>query len=171
VERQVEVPDSREGRVVGLQRSRGGVPKQPIEAADVTRAGMDGDRQKNRRIHGGPSRALCLYSQERIDALVAEGHPIARGATGENVTISGVCWTDVVPGARLQIGAVEVEVTSYTAPCRNISAAFVDGAFARIGQKRYPGWSRVYVRILREGRITVGDRVVLPGKQERLGLE
>jgi MOSC domain-containing protein YiiM len=155
------MPDSVEGRVVGLQRSSGGVPKLPVDSANVGATGLEGDRQRKRLIHGGPSRALCLYSQERIEALAAEGHPITAGAAGENVTISGIPWESVTPGTRLILGSVEVEVTSYTAPCRTIAGVFSDGQFKRIGQRKHPGWSRVYVRIVCAGRITVGDRVVL----------
>ena len=150
-----------EGRITGLQRSNGGVPKLAVEAATVSDRGMEGDRQRNRRFHGGPERALCLYSQERIDALRAEAHPIVRGAVGENVTIAGLPWDRVRPGARLTLGDVEVEVTSYTAPCDNIEAAFLDGRFVRISQKVHPGWSRVYVRVLRGGSLRVGDPVLL----------
>ena len=146
-------------RIVGLQRSDGGVPKLPVDSAAVMVNGMSGDRQRNRRFHGGPQRALCLYSQERIDALVAEGHLLAPGVVGENVTIVGLPWEQVRPGRRLALGEVEVEVTSYTAPCENIAAAFLDGRFVRISQKLHPGWSRVYVRVLREGTLHLGDAV------------
>ena len=149
------------GRITGLQRSNGGVPKLPVESAAVSQGGMEGDRQRNRRFHGGPDRALCLYSQELIDALGAEGHPIVRGAVGENVTIAGLPWGRVRPGATLTLGEVEVEVTSYTAPCENIEGAFMDGRFVRISQRVHPGWSRVYVRIRRGGTLRVGDEVRL----------
>jgi MOSC domain-containing protein YiiM len=155
------------GRVTGLQRSNGGVPKLAVESATVSEQGMEGDRQRNRRFHGGPARALCLYAQERIDGLVAEGHPIEPGAVGENVTIAGLPWEHVRPGARLDIGEVEVEVTSYTSPCENIAGAFLDGRFVRISQKVHPGWSRVYVRVLRNGRIRVGDPVRLHAPEDR----
>ena len=150
-----------EGRITGLQRSDGGVPKLAVESAVVTERGLEGDRQRNRRFHGGPERALCLYSQERIDALVAEGHPIVRGAVGENVTIAGLPWERVRPGTRLTLGDIEVEVTSYTSPCANIEDAFLDGRIARISQKVHPGWSRVYVRVRRGGSLRVGDPVRL----------
>jgi MOSC domain-containing protein YiiM len=150
----------RVGRVVGLQRSGGGVPKLPVEAALVGPGGLEGDRQRNRQFHGGPDRALCLYAQERLDALAAEGHPVSPGALGENVTIAGLPWSEVRPGTRLRIGAVDVEVTSYASPCKNIAYAFMDGEVTRVGQKLNPGWSRVYVRVAGEGRIAVGDPVV-----------
>ena len=158
---------SESARIVGLQVSNGGVPKLGVESAAVTVNGMTGDRQRNRRFHGGPQRALCLYSQERIDALVAEGHLLAPGVVGENVTIAGLPWEHVRPGRRLTLGEVEVEVTSYTSPCENIAGAFLDGRFVRISQKLHPGWSRVYVRVLREGTLRVGDGVRLEPEHAR----
>ena len=99
-----------DGWVTGLQRSAGGVPKLPVERAMVRVGGMEGDKQANRRFHGGPDRALCLYAQERLDALVEAGHPVERGTLGENVTIAGLRWEQVRPGVRLKLGGVEVEV-------------------------------------------------------------
>jgi MOSC domain-containing protein YiiM len=157
---------AQQGRVTGLQRSAGGVPKVPVDRAMVRSTGMDGDTQRDRRFHGGPDRALCLYSQERLDALVAEGHPVGPGVLGENVTIFGLAWDEVWPGTRLRIGAVEAEVTAFASPCRKIAGGFLDGAFTRVGQKMNPGWSRVYVRILSEGPIAVGDPVVLHSAHE-----
>lgn len=150
-----------EGRIVGLHRSNGGVPKLPVERALVGAMGMEGDRQRDRRFHGGPDRALCLYSQDLIEVLRGEGHPVAAGAMGENVTIAGLPWNEVRPGARLQLGAVTVEVTGYASPCANIARAFREGAFKRVGQKPNPGWSRVYVRVVDAGEIAVGDPVRL----------
>ncbi|MDB4881233.1 MAG: uncharacterized protein JWL60_2679 [Gemmatimonadetes bacterium] len=147
--------------VTGMFRSGGGVPKLPVERAMVRATGMEGDRQANRRFHGGPMRALCLYGQERLDALAAEGHPVRPGQLGENVTIAGLDWATLRPGVRLRIGGVVAEVTGYAAPCEKIAYAFVDGAFKRIGQKVNPGWSRVYVLIEREGEIAVGSPVVV----------
>jgi MOSC domain-containing protein YiiM len=155
--------DEAVGRITGLQRSAGGVPKRPVDSASVQTNGMTGDRQRNLRFHGGPDRALCLYSQELIEALAAEGHPIFPGAVGENVTIAGLPWDRVQPGARLTLGDVEVEVTAYTTPCRTIAAAFRDERSTRISQIKHPGWSRVYARILRTGALRVGDRVTLHG--------
>jgi MOSC domain-containing protein YiiM len=150
-----------EGRVTGLQRSAGGVPKLPVERAKVHAGGMEGDKQANRRFHGGPDRALCLYTQERLDALIEAGHPVERGTLGENVTIAGLPWDLVRPGARLRLGGVEVEVTGFAAPCGKIALGFADGSAARVSQKANPGWSRVYVRILAGGELAVGDPVTL----------
>lgn len=138
---------------------RGGVPKRPVAETRLEYGGVAGDRQRDRRYHGGPERAVCLYSWERIQALRAEGHPIQPGTAGENLTVEGLDWDQVTPGVRLQVGEAELEITSYTAPCKTITASFTDGEFKRVGQKQRPGWSRVYARVLREGMVRVGDAV------------
>jgi MOSC domain-containing protein YiiM len=146
------------GRIVQISVSPGGVPKRPVESARVTIDGVAGDAHRDHEHHGGPDRAVCLYSMDAIRALVAEGHTVAPGTLGENVTLEGLEWSRVEPGVRVLLGdAVLLEVTRYTSPCFNIKAAFVGGEFARVSQKRHPGWSRVYTRVLREGTIRAGD--------------
>jgi MOSC domain-containing protein YiiM len=147
--------------IASLNLSRGGVPKLPVLLAEATAEGLVGDWQRNRKHHGGPERALCLYSAELLAALRAEGHPVGPGSLGENVTVAGLSWLLVVPGLRLRLGAVLVEVASYTVPCRTIRGMFRDGRPARVGQKENPGWSRVYARVLEGGALAVGDPVVL----------
>jgi MOSC domain-containing protein YiiM len=148
------------GRIFQLNTSPGGVPKLAVREAEVNRLGLVGDEHKFPDIHGGPERALCLFSLERILELQAEGHPIFPGSVGENVTITGLDWNNVVPGVRLTLGSeVVIEITKYTAPCNSIPASFVDGDYPRISQKRHPGYSRVYARVLREGNLVVGQPV------------
>jgi MOSC domain-containing protein YiiM len=147
------------GRIVSLNRSAGGVPKQAVDAAIVTADGMEGDHQRDLRHHGGPDRALSLYSLDLIEQLQREGHPIAPGTAGENVTIRGVDWRDVAPGAHLALGDVEIEITSFATPCKNIRGSFVDEDITRISQKLHPGWSRVYARVVVPGVLRQGDEV------------
>ena len=152
---------SGEGRVVSIHVSNGGVPKLPIPSARVTAAGIAGDRQRNLKYHGGPDRALCLYSLELIEALRAEGHPIAPGSTGENVLVAGIDWRSMVPGAAARLGPIEIEVTSYAFPCRNIRGSFRNGRISRISPETHPGWSRVYARVVVGGTLAPEDPVVL----------
>ena len=144
--------------------SDGGVPKQPVPGAQVTHSGLAGDRQLDLKHHGGPQRALCLYTLERIRDLQAEGHPITPGSTGENVTIAGLDWAQVIPGTRLLLGErVVIEVTKYTQPCPAIVGSFAGGAIERMAQAQHPGWSRVYARVLVPGLVKTGDRVYILG--------
>jgi MOSC domain-containing protein YiiM len=140
--------------------SAGGVPKHPVARALLTYEGVQGDRQNDRKNHGGPLRAVSLYAIECIDALRAEGHPISAGSTGENITLRGLDWATLKPGDRLIIGErVRIEITNYVAPCKTIAASFSDQQFKRVSQKVHPGWSRLYARVLIEGTIHVGDAV------------
>ena len=150
------------GRIVQVSISRGGVPKLPVAEGLVTELGIDGDGHDNPDLHGGPERALCLFAIERIEAMAAEGHPIAAGSTGENITTRGIDWDLVVPGARLRLGAgVLVEVTRYTTPCKTNARWFTGGDFNRMHQNLFPGFSRVYARVLAGGVVRPGDPVEL----------
>jgi MOSC domain-containing protein YiiM len=103
----------------------------------------------------GPS---ASFAMEAIRALQAEGHPLIPGALGENVTLEGLDWSAVQPGARLRLGGeVLLEVTRYTTPCFNIRPAFRDGDYSLVSQKRHPGRSRVYARVLETGTLRRGD--------------
>lgn len=150
----------RKGRVEGLYTSDGGVPKKYAFVVNVLADRVEGDDHNWKAGHGGADRAVCIFSSEIIDALKAEGHPIFPGSTGENLTISGLKWAEVVPGTRIRIGDVLLEVTRYTTPCKTIRPSFVDGYSNRISHKLFPGWSRVYARVLATGQIRVGDPVI-----------
>lgn len=129
-----------------------------MRAVRVTPVGLEGDAHRDTEHHGGAERAVCVYALEAIRALQAEGHPIVPGALGENVTVEGVDWSSMVPGAHLLLGdGVLLQITRFTSPCANITAFFADGNYARVSEKRHPGWSRVYTRVLAPGTIRQGD--------------
>ncbi len=149
-------------RIFQINVSYGGVPKLAVRQAEVRRLGVEGDRHHDLLHHGGPERAVCLFSLERILALQAEGHPVFPGALGENVTVSGLSWEQVVPGSRIQLGGnVILEVTSYTSPCSSLVECFTNGDISRHSQDKFPGWSRVYARVVQEGTIRTGDSFLL----------
>jgi MOSC domain-containing protein YiiM len=155
------------GRVESINTSRGGVPKASAFEALVTEHGLDGDRQRDLRIHGGIDRAVVLFSVDVIRALQQEGHPITIGSTGENITVSGVEWTTVMPGVELQMGDVRLLITNYASPCRTVAPSFLHDDFTRISQKLHAGWSRVCARVLAGGMIRMGDPVAVVGRNAR----
>ena len=150
---------SSDGKLESINTSRGGVPKTAVFEAIVTREGIVGDVQRDLRYHGGPERAVSIYSLDLIADLQREGHPIAPGSAGENLTVSGVDWSLLVPGCELQVGDVRLTVTGYAVPCANIRGSFRDEHFTRISQKVRPGWSRVYCRVVVPGTVRPGDPV------------
>jgi len=146
--------------IFSIQVSDGGVPKLPVREAQLSENGLSADRQRNLRFHGGPERAVCLLALETIVALQREGHPIYPGSTGENVTVVGVDWASLELGDCLALGdQALIQLTSFAAPCSNIAASFSGGEFKRLSAKLYPGVSRLYAKVLRPGRLEVGQPV------------
>lgn len=141
--------------------SDGGVPKLPVDSAVVRTDGMEGDRQADRKHHGGPDQTLCLYSLEVIEMFRAEGHPIAPGSAGENLTIAGLDWAGVAPLQRYRIGhALVIEITDVATPCAKNAQWFADGRFGRMSDTRRPGASRWYAKVLTPGVVAKGDPIV-----------
>jgi MOSC domain-containing protein YiiM len=152
------------GTLASINISGGGVPKRRVTDAKVLLLGLQGDDQDDKVHHGGPDRAVCLFSIDLVRALQAEGHPIEPGSAGDNLTVEGIPWESVMPGVRLEVGPeVLLEITSFTSPCKTIRRSFTDGRFVRISQKVHPGWSRVYARVIAEGDVRLGDKVEIQG--------
>ncbi len=149
-------------RIFQLNMSSGGVPKLPVREATVETNGLVGDVQTHTKIHGGPMRAVCLYSLERILELQAEGHRIYPGSIGENITITGLLWSELAAGQRWAFGdEVILELVKQTDPCKNIAASFIDGNFKRVEHRGDvpPHWARWYTRVERTGLVRVGDPI------------
>lgn len=149
-------PTARTGRVAHLALSDGGVPKRSVETIDVTHAGAVGDRQRSRRHHGAPFQALCVWDLGVIERLQEEGHPIVPGAAGENITLEGIPWREVRPGATLTVGSVECVVSGWAEPCAKNSQWFHDRDHGRIHHER-GALSRVYATVLTPGTVRTGD--------------
>lgn len=152
---------SQVGRVVQVSTSAGGVPKTAVAAANVGRRGLVGDHQEETAHHGRPFQALCLWSSEVIDGLVAEGHPIGPGSAGENLTIAGLDWGALRPGSRLRVGSALAEVSLPAVPCKKQRRWFLDGDVSRLAHEVRPGGVRWYAWVREPGEVHPGDEVVL----------
>ena len=148
------------GTVHSLQANGGGVPKPQIPEARVEYSGVVGDVQESRYHHGRPWQALCIWSREVIDAFAAAGDPITYGSAGENITITGIDWSLVMPGSKLTIGEVNCFVTAFAIPCSQNKAWFTDGNYRKMGHQ-VGDVSRVYAMVTKTGIIRPGDRVSL----------
>jgi MOSC domain-containing protein YiiM len=149
-------------RLKKINISPGGVPKTPTPHARIDYAGLEGDRQRDRKHHGRPFQAVCLWSQEVIDGLAASGHPISAGCAGENLTVSGLDWPELRPGTRLRAGDALLEISFPSTPCHNQTQWFSDGDFSRIGFERDPTATRWYAWVREPGDVVVGDPVTTP---------
>ena len=154
-------PTPGNGTVTGLHLSGGGVPKAAVEAVEVTRGGVVGDEQNNRIHHGRPLQALCIWSADVMASLNNEGHPIAPGVAGENITVDGIDWASLLPGSRMTIGDIPILISAHAVPCSKVGPGFTDNRFDRILHTKHPGWSRLYAIPLAEGSLAIGDAVTV----------
>src|SRR6478735_7846558 len=99
------------GSLVQLNVSGGGMPKLPVKSARVSIDGVEGDWQKNRKYHGGPNRAICLFSLELYDWLREKGIDLKNGSVGENFTTEGLDLNQLQKGDRLHVGECLIEIT------------------------------------------------------------
>ncbi len=150
----------RVGLVVSVNLNDGGVPKPPVDRAHIGRLGLDGDAHHDTDNHGGERAAVCLYAQEAIERVRADGHHAFPGAFGENLTLLGIDWGALAAGDRLAIGDGDqgplLELTQYTTPCATQAHWFVDGRYGRISHAAHPEDARFYARVLREGEVAPG---------------
>ncbi len=145
------------GVVKQISANDGGVAKTAIESATIGPRGVIGDRQRTRLHHGRTWQAICLYSSEVIERLQADGHPIAPGSVGENLTIAGLDWDSLRPNTLLRIGDdVLLETTVPAVPCKHNAQWFSDGDFNRIHHDHQPSTARWYASVLQGGTIETG---------------
>ncbi len=140
-----------------------GLPKAPVEVTVVRRQGLDGDfnRYRHDERRDDPDMALLLIPVETLRELNREGWPLRPGDIGENITTSGIPYSDFAPGKIFRVGEAEVQVSKRCDPCTNLYLLPYVGeakgpAFLRVMHGRR-GW---YVRVLSEGRIRRGDPIV-----------
>jgi MOSC domain-containing protein YiiM len=156
-----------------LNISGGGMPKLPIPSAMVTRDGVAGDWQHNRKYHGGPNRAICLFSVELYDWLAEQGVVLAHGSVGENFTTGGLNLQALKVGDRLRVGACSIEITDVRVPCSNLKQChpelpkLIDGRSGWVGKVVTEGLVRqgdpVEVMPSAAGRFTDGSEQGTPG--------
>lgn len=143
------------GVLAQLNVSGGGMPKRPIVEGKVTREGVEGDWQKNRKYHGGPNRAVCIYSEELYAWLREEGVDVRNGDIGENFTTRGINLQNLAKGTRLRVGAdCVIEITDVRVPCKQLKK-WSDGLPEMIVGRS--GW---VAKVVNEGVVRAGDRVV-----------
>jgi MOSC domain-containing protein YiiM len=149
-----------------------GIFKEPVDAVAIGELGLDDDAVCDTKHHGGPDQAVYLYRAEDHDWWAAElGGEIDPGIFGENLTIRGLPSPGLAIGARLTVGAVELEITAPRIPCNTLAERMGDARFGKhfVAAER-PGF---YARVITPGTVHVGDAVTLedvPGRATTVDL-
>ena len=150
----------------GTRVVQSAIGKAPVEGpVRVEGVNVAGDDQADRRVHGGPDKAVYAYAREDTAWWEAQlGRELGPGAFGENLTVEGVDVSGAVIGERWRLGTVELEVCQPRFPCFKLGLRFGDPQmlkrFTRAGR---PG---AYLRIVREGEIGAGDEIEVTGRAD-----
>jgi MOSC domain-containing protein YiiM len=141
-----------------------GIFKEPVSGPVMARRlDLDGDRQADLTVHGGPDKAVYVYPAEHYDPWRYELAPMALpwGMFGENFTTQGLIEEGVQIGERLQIGQAIFVVTQPRQPCYKLALRFSrDDMLRRFVQTRRTGW---YFAVEREGTVAAGDPIIRLG--------
>jgi MOSC domain-containing protein YiiM len=137
------------------------IGKQPV-AGRIATVGVNlvGDDQADRRVHGGPDRAIYAYAVEDLEWWATSlNRDVPAGSMGENLTTRGVDITGAVIGERWRVGSLTVEVASPRVPCYKLGIRMGDARFPqRFAHAGRPG---AYLRIVEHGDVGAGDAVVV----------
>jgi MOSC domain-containing protein YiiM len=119
---------------------------------------LDGDRQADLTVHGGPNKAVYAYAIEETRRWEEElGRALGAGAWGENLTTEGIDVSGAVLGERWRIGTTLLEVVQPRLPCFKLALKMGDPTFVRrFAQASRPG---AYLKIVEEGELGAGDAI------------
>jgi MOSC domain-containing protein YiiM len=145
-----------------LNISTGGMPKLPVLFAYVGKSGVEGDKQRNLKYHGGPDRAVCLYSEELYAWLRNEhGVDLKAGSVGENFTTRGVDLDALEKGDLLRVGECLIQLTDIRIPCSSLKKWDPN---LKETIKGHSGW---VARVIEEGMVRPGDAIEVVVKVAR----
>jgi len=142
------------------------IGKAPVEGrVRVAGVNLEGDDQADRRVHGGPDKAVYAYAAEDTAFWEGElGRELWPGAFGENLTTEGLDVSGAVVGERWRIGGVELEVCQPRLPCAKLALRMGEPTMVkRFAQASRPG---AYLRIVSEGSLAAGDAIEIVARPE-----
>lgn len=152
------------GQPVEIETPRGSVLtsifKTPVSGRVSARGHqLEGDRQADLSVHGGPYKAIYVYPGEHYPYWVEElpDTEFAFGQFGENLTTEGFHEAEVHIGDRFRIGSVTVEVTQPRMPCFKLALRF--GLPDMVKRFWQSGRSGIYLAVTKEGDLASGDTV------------
>jgi len=122
---------------------------------------LDGDRQADLSVHGGPDKAIYVYPSEHYDYWRGEfpNMELPWGMFGENLTTTGLLEGAVNVGDTVRIGSAVAMVTQPRVPCYKLAAKF--GREDIVKRFLASGRSGFYLKVVQEGEVGAGDAIEL----------
>jgi MOSC domain-containing protein YiiM len=120
---------------------------------------LEGDRQSDLTVHGGPYKAVYAYAAEHYDYWAEQlpGFELSAGMFGENLTTAGLDENVVKIGDRYAFGSAVLQVTQPRMPCYKLALRF--GLADMVKRFWQSGRSGIYFSVVKEGDVAAGDRI------------
>jgi MOSC domain-containing protein YiiM len=135
--------------------------KSPVEGRRAVRPhNIDGDRQSDLTVHGGPNKAVYCYPSEHYDYWREQlrDHDLSvYGNFGENLTTQGLLENDVFIGDVFRVGSAILKVTQPRMPCFKLGIRFNLGTMVKLFWQS--GRSGIYFSLVGEGDVGAGDSI------------
>lgn len=139
-----------------------GIFKNPVDKSiNLKKLNLEGDRQADLTVHGGPDKAVYSYPYEYYDFWRKEFPDISFnwGMFGENLTTEGLFESQVNVGDRFQIGSAQLVATQPRMPCYKLGVKF--GRMDIIKKFLKSEKSGIYFKVIKEGEIVINDTIKL----------
>lgn len=141
--------------------------KSPVERrVRVDRLNLQGDRQSDLSVHGGPDKAVYVYPSEHYSYWAREfpQMTLVSGAFGENFTSEGLLEDQVKIGDRLRVGSAHFQVTQPRMPCYKLGLRF--GRDDMVKRFLASGRTGFYLSVLEEGEVGTGDAIEFSARDD-----
>lgn len=142
------------------QKLTTGIFKEPVKGRiRLKTLNLDGDRQADLTVHGGPDKAVYAYSVEHYDYWhsVFPDFAMPSGMFGENLTVEGLIESEINVGDAFRIGSATVIATQPRMPCYKLGVKF--GRMDIIKKFLASGRSGIYFKVSKEGEVATGDSI------------
>jgi MOSC domain-containing protein YiiM len=132
----------------------------------VSSLNLEGDRQSDLTVHGGPEKAVYAYPREHYEYWRRElqAADLGWGAFGENFTTEGLLEPEIRIGDRIRVGSAEFLVTQPRMPCFKLGVRF--GRDDMVKRFLRSGRSGFYLAVVREGEVERGNSLEFVGRDE-----
>ncbi|MEX9254607.1 6-hydroxyaminopurine reductase [Pseudenterobacter timonensis] len=122
----------------------------------LTGRGLVGDEQAEKKIHGGPDRALCHYPREHYlywaNAFPEQAGRFIAPAFGENLSTEGLTEKNVFIGDIFRWGEALIQVTQPRSPCFKLNFHFNISDMSR--QMQDAGKTGWLYRVVQGGQVS-----------------
>ena len=142
------------------QRVSTAIFKAPVKGTiTVRKLNLDGDRQADLTVHGGPDKAVYAYPVEHYEywRMQVPEMPATLGAFGENLTTRDVLEKDLHIGDQVRVGSALLQVSQPRMPCYKLQVRFDREDMTKLfALSRRSGF---YLSVIEEGKVKAGDAI------------